>query len=54
MLAQDAQGVLEAVKAFPHPDLVLMSYTLPGLTGSQVGEQLVLAPDDQLLATLLY
>ena len=36
VLAQDAQGVLEAVKAFPHPDLVLMTYTLPGLTGSQV------------------
>ena len=41
VLAQDAQGVLEAVKASPHPDLVLMNYVLPGLTGSQVHTQTV-------------
>lgn len=41
VLAQDAQGVLEAVKTSPHPDLVLMNYTLPGLTGSQVSTQVV-------------
>ena len=36
VLAHDAQAVVEAMKVSPHPDLVLLSYTLSGLTGSQV------------------
>ena len=41
VLAHDAQAVVESMKASPHPDLVLLSYTLSGLTGSQVNLRLV-------------
>lgn len=36
VLVHEASEVLAAMKGTSHPDLVLLSYKLPGLTGQQV------------------
>lgn len=38
VLVHEASDVLAAMKGTSHPDLVLLSYRLPGLTGQQVSK----------------
>lgn len=44
VLVHDASEAIAAMKGNSHPDLVLLSYGLPGLTGPQVSSMASMLP----------
>ena len=49
VLVHEASEAIAAMKSATHPDLALLSYKLPGLTGTQVSSLLTIHFDSQIV-----